>query len=104
MYLCVIYFALSEPHRRRISLVLVDFQTNNLPYSRTITSLTQGVRVNNSYSKKSDNKYGVQQSSVLGPQLFNIHLIDLHLECEDDNISSYADGTTPYSVYKIYHL
>ena len=104
MYLCVIYFTLSEPHRRRISLVLVDFQTNNLPYSRTITSLTQGVRVNNSYGKKSDNKYGVQQSSVLGPQLFNIDLIDLLLECEDDNISSYADGTTPYSVYKVYHL
>ena len=35
---------------------------------------------------------------MLGPLLFNINLIDLFLECEDDNISSYADGTTPYTL------
>ena len=34
---------------------------------------------------------------MLGPLLFNIDLTDLFLECEDDNISSYADDTTPYS-------
>ena len=34
---------------------------------------------------------------VLGLLLFNIDLIDLFLECEDDNITSYADDTTPYS-------
>ena len=34
---------------------------------------------------------------MLGSLLFNIDLIDLFLECEDDNISSYADDTTPYS-------
>ena len=34
---------------------------------------------------------------MLGPLLFNIDLIDLFLECEDDNINSYADDTTPYS-------
>ena len=33
---------------------------------------------------------------MLGPLLFNIDLIDLFLQCEDDNISSYADDTTPY--------
>ena len=33
---------------------------------------------------------------MLGPLLFNIDLTDLFLECEDDNISSYADDTTPY--------
>ena len=42
-------------------------------------------------------KYGVPQGSVPGPILFNIVLTDLFLECEDDNISSYADDTTPYS-------
>ena len=42
-------------------------------------------------------KYGVPQGSVPGPVLFNIVLTDLFLECEDDNISSYADDTTPYS-------
>ena len=34
---------------------------------------------------------------MLGPLLFNIDLTDLCLECEDDNISSHADDTTPYS-------
>ena len=31
------------------------------------------------------------------PLLFNIALIDLLLERENDNITSYADDTTPYS-------
>ena len=57
----------------------------------------QGVRINNSYSRKSEVKYGVPQGSVLGPLLFNIDLIDLFLECEDGNITSYADETTRYS-------
>ena len=34
---------------------------------------------------------------MLGSLLFNIDLIDLFLECEDDNIASYADDTNPYS-------
>ena len=62
-----------------------------------LSNRTQGVRINNSYSRKSEIKYVVPQGSVLGPLLFNIDLIDLFLECEDDNISSYADDTTPYS-------
>ena len=56
----------------------------------------QGVRINNSYSSKSEIKYCVPQGLVLGPLLFNIDMIDLFLECEDDNISSYANDTTPY--------
>ena len=36
-------------------------------------------------------------SHRVGSLLFNIDLIDVFLECEDDNISSYADDTTPYS-------
>ena len=37
------------------------------------------------------------QSSILGPLLFNIDLIDLFYECEGSKIASYADHTTPYS-------
>ena len=35
---------------------------------------------------------------MLGPLLFDIDLIDLFVECEDDNISSYADDTIPCSL------
>ena len=35
--------------------------------------------------------------SILGPLLFNIDLIDLFFECEESNIASYGDVTTPYS-------
>ena len=62
-----------------------------------LSNRTQGVRINNSHSRKIEIKYGVPQGSVLGPLLFNIDLTDLRLECEDDNISSHADDTTPYS-------
>ena len=61
-----------------------------------LSNQTQCVRLNNSYSRKSEIKFGVPQGSVLGPLLFNIDLTDLFLECEDDNIRSYADDTTPY--------
>ena len=62
-----------------------------------LNNRAQCVRINNSYSRKSEVKYGVPQDSVLGPLLFNIDLTDLFLECEDNDISSYADDTTPYS-------
>ena len=58
---------------------------------------TQDARINNSYSRNSEIKYGVPQGSVLVSPLYNIDLIDLFLEFEDDNISGYADGTTPFS-------
>ena len=37
---------------------------------------------------KSDIKYGAPPGSVLGPLLFDIDLIELFLECDDDNITS----------------
>ena len=37
------------------------------------------------------------QGSILGLLLFNIDLIYLFSECEESNIASYVDDTTPYS-------
>ena len=34
---------------------------------------------------------------MLGPLTFNVHLIDLFFEREDDNITNYANDTTHYS-------
>ena len=42
-------------------------------------------------------QFSVPQCSVLGPLLFNINMINLFYECEDFNVASYADDTTPYS-------
>ena len=46
-----------------------------------LSNRTQGVSMDNIYSRKSDIKYCV-------PQLFNINLIDFFLECENDNITT----------------
>ena len=59
--------------------------------------MRQSVTINNSYSNKHIILHGAPKSSVLGPLLFNIDLIDLFLECENDNINSYMDDITPYS-------
>ena len=37
------------------------------------------------------------QVSSLGPLLSNTNLIGLFYECEESNIVSYTDNTTPYS-------
>ena len=42
-------------------------------------------------------RWFISEGSVLEPLLFNIDLIDLFFECDDSEIASYADNTTPYS-------
>ena len=54
-------------------------------------------QINECFSERSRIEHGVPQGSILGPLLFNIDLIDLFYECEESNIASYADDTTPYS-------
>ena len=50
--------------------------------SSYLSNRTQGVRINNSYSRKSDIKFGIPQGSVSHRVLlFNIDLTDLLLEC-----------------------
>ena len=62
-----------------------------------LSNRTQRIKIDNSFSRRSSIEYSVPQGSVLGPLLFNIDLTDLFYECEDSNIASYADDTTPYA-------
>ena len=62
-----------------------------------LSNRTQRVKIKTSYSDKSTSGYGVPQGSILGPLLFNIDLIDLFFECDDSEVASYADDTTPCS-------
>ena len=62
-----------------------------------LSNRTQRVKIKTSNSDKSNIEYGVPQGLVLGPLLLNIDLIDLCFECDDSEIASYGDDTTPYS-------
>ena len=58
---------------------------------------THRTKIDECFSERSRIEHGVPLGSILGLLLFNIDLIDLFYECEESNIASYADDTTPYS-------
>ena len=62
-----------------------------------LSNRAQRVKINTSYSDKSNIEYGVPKGLILGPLLFNIDLIDLFFKCEHFEIASYAYNATPYS-------
>ena len=64
--------------------------------SSYLSNRTQPTKINESFSERSQIVHGVSQGSSLSLLLFNIDLIDLFYECEENNIASYVDGTSPY--------
>ena len=54
-------------------------------------------KIHDCFRARSNIEYGVLQGSILGLLLFNINIIDLFYECEENFIANYADDTTPYS-------
>ena len=59
-----------------------------------LTKQKQITKINHSYSSWEDILFGVPDSSILVPILFNIFLSDLFLIVEDIDIANYADGNT----------
>ena len=65
-----------------------------------LSNRTHRTKINEYFSERSRIKHGVPQGSILGPLFFNVDLINLFYKCEESNIASYADGTTPFSCAK----
>ena len=62
-----------------------------------LSNRTHRTKSSECFSERSRIEHGVPKGSILGPLPFNIDLIDLFYECEEINIASYADDTTPCS-------
>ena len=66
-----------------------------------LSNRTHRTKINECFSERSRIEHGVPQGSILGPLLFNIYVTDLFYECEESNITSYADDTTSYSCARV---
>ena len=71
-------------------------QSLNLVFSY-LTNRKTKTKINDNFSSESDLLFGVPQGSILGPLIFNIYLVDMFFICENIDVTSYADDTTPYT-------
>ena len=62
-----------------------------------LSNRTHRTKINECFSERSRIEHGVLQGSILVSLLFNIDLTDLFYECEENNIASYVDGSSPNS-------
>ena len=62
-----------------------------------LNNSTHRSKINECLNERSRIEHGVPQGSILCHLLFNIDLIDLFYECEESNIASYTDYTSPSS-------
>ena len=69
-----------------------------------LSSRIQDVRINNSYSRKSEIKCGVSQDLVLGTLLFHTDLIDLFLNVRMITLVATLMTLPHIPVHKICHL
>ena len=65
-----------------------------------LTKRKQRTKVNHSYSTWENILFGVHQSSILGPILFNIFLSDLFLIVDDIDIANYADDNAIFKEHE----
>ena len=70
---------------------------SNMSCFSSFSRVSLGSRFPDFFKVLLGSQFGVPQGSVLGPLLLNIDMINLFYECEDSNVASYADDTTPYS-------
>ena len=63
-----------------------------------VSNRKQRTNLNRTHSCWLEIVFGISQSSILGPLLFNISLADLLLILNNVDIASYADDNTPYVV------